>query len=70
MDIYETAQKSEFVGDVLEDLSTVNFSMLSTFYNDQTLRDIIITDAAVKILFFKIIFLDIEIKIFLYYYLN
>ena len=44
--------------------------MLSTFYNDQTLRDIIITDAAVKILFFKIIFLGIEIKIFLYYYLN
>ena len=40
--------------------------MLSTFYNDQTLRDIIITDAAVKILFFRIIFVDIAIKKFIH----
>lgn len=66
MDVYETAQKSEFVGDVLEDLSTVNFSILFTFYDGQTLRDIIITDAAVKILFFRIIFVDIAIKKFIH----
>ena len=66
MDIYETAQKSEFVGDVLEDLSTVNFSILFTFYDGQNLRDIIITDVAVKILFFRIIFVDIAIKKFMH----
>lgn len=66
MDIYETAQKSEFVGDVLEDLSTVNFSILFTFYDGQNLRDIIITDVAVKILFFRIIFVDIAIKKFIH----